>query len=50
MAKGTRKSLVFYRKRRTVKGGGNTLNRKIPSDAVIANPLNVAEYHGDNAV
>jgi hypothetical protein len=34
---------------RKQRGGGNTFNRNIPSAAVLANPISVDEYHGDNA-
>lgn len=44
-----RRSSKKTRKIKKHRGGGNTLNRSIPSAAVLANPLNVQEYHGDDA-
>jgi hypothetical protein len=44
-----RKTRKARKARKGQRGGGNTFNRNIPSAAVLANPISVDEYHGDNA-
>lgn len=37
-------------KKKSFFGGGNTLNRNIPEDAVIVNPISDDSYRGNDAV